>query len=239
MLAQGTRRLPLSAAQRGVWFAHQFDTGGRKYNCGEQIEIAGDVDPTAVRAAWTVLRAEADVLRVRSIGADDEGLWQYLDAPDLGEQGQDGPPSGDPPLLDLSADPDPRARADEWVQAELATPVDLEKGPLSHAALLRLGPGEFRFFYRIHHILVDAFSVHLLRRRLAELCTDPESGGGFGPLAELAEEEAAYRSSERFAADRDYWMERFADRPEPFLLPGTPAGEDPPLRLRLERRVTA
>ncbi|MFD0394698.1 condensation domain-containing protein [Streptomyces nogalater] len=114
----------------------------------------------------------------------------------------------------------PGGAARKWMEADLATSVDLEKGPLSHAAVFRLGPERLLFYYRIHHILVDAYGVHLLRRRLAELCGKRPGPAGFEPLHTLAEEEAGYRRSPRFEADRAYWTARFADRPDPVQLPG-------------------
>ena len=40
------------------------------------------------------------------------------------------------------------------------------------------------------------------------------------PLAVLLDEDAAYRASEQFACDRQYWSEHLADRPEPVSLGG-------------------
>ncbi|MFJ4712051.1 amino acid adenylation domain-containing protein [Streptomyces sp. NPDC088785] len=223
------RRLPLSVAQQGVWFAHQLDPSGTRYNCGEQIDIRGDLDPAVLRRAWVRLRAEAEVLRVASVGEDAEGLRQYVIAPSAEL----------PPLIDLSHLANPLEAAGNWMDADLATSVDLEKGPLSHAVVFRLGPRRLLFFYRIHHVLVDAYGVHLLRGRLAELCGRTPGEARFEPLGSLVEEEAEYRSSPAFEADARYWADRFADRPEPTLLPGAaPAGDRPP-RLRREDPLPA
>ncbi|MFF5437209.1 amino acid adenylation domain-containing protein [Streptomyces achromogenes] len=221
------RRLPLSMAQQGVWFAHQLDPSGRRYNCGERIDIRGDLDPEVLRRAWTRLCSEAEVLRVTSVGEDGEGLRQYVSAT----------PPEKPPLIDLRESADPEGAARKWMEADLATSVDLEKGPLSHAAVFRLGPSRLLFYYRIHHILVDAYGVHLLRRRLGELCGARPGPAGFEPLHTLVREEAGYRASPRFEADRAYWTARFADRPDPVLLPGVaPTGDRPP-RLRRENAL--
>lgn len=220
-------RLPLSPAQQGIWFAHQLDPSGQRYNCGEHIDIRGDLDPEVLRQAWVRLRAETEVLRVSSIGEEGGELGQYVTAasPEL------------PPLIDMSGLPDPQESAREWMYADLATSVDLEKGPLSRAVVFRLGPERLFFYYRIHHILVDAYAVHLLRSRLAELCGAKPAPADFEPLQTLLDEEAGYRSSPEFEADRRYWTARFADRPDPVLLPGVPpAGERPP-RLRRENPV--
>ncbi|MBO1334088.1 non-ribosomal peptide synthetase [Streptomyces sp. VRA16 Mangrove soil] len=222
-------RLPLSPAQQGIWFAHQLDPSGQRYNCGEHIDIRGDLDPEVLRQAWVRLCAETEVLRVSSIGEEDGELRQYVAAASYEP----------PPLMDMSGFPDPEEAARTWMYADLAHSMDLEKGPLSHAVVFRLGPERLFFYYRIHHILVDAYAVHLLRGRLAELCGAQPGPAGFEPLRTLLDEEAGYRASPEFEADRRYWTERFADRPEPVLLPGVPPVGERPLRLRLEHPVAA
>src|SRR3954454_652822 len=70
---------------------------------------------------------------------------------------------------------------------------------------------------------MDGFARGLFARGGASFYPPHAEGcpGGEGPcgsLGLLLGEEAAYRGSQRFARDRQFWMERFADRPEPFSL---------------------
>jgi nonribosomal peptide synthetase DhbF len=70
---------------------------------------------------------------------------------------------------------------------------------------------------------MDGFTGGLFARRVAEIYTALAEGrspeeGTFGPLALLLEEETAYRTSERFARDREYWLKHFADKPVAFSL---------------------
>ncbi|GGQ17981.1 hypothetical protein GCM10010249_40670 [Streptomyces roseolilacinus] len=238
MVDAGAARLPLSAGQQGVWFAHQLDPSGWAYTCAEYLDIGGPLDLALFGRAWALLRAEADVVRVRTVVRDGDGsLWQVLD-PGHGAS---------VPLVDLTGAADPEGDARRWMHADVQRPLDLAAGPVSAYALLKLSEDRYFFYYRIHHVAVDGFGVHLLGQRLAEIHSALAAGARevppvFGPLEDLLAEEAAYRASEDFRTDRAYWLERFADRPEPPRVPGRPGGAALPqelLRLRLTAPLPA
>lgn len=228
-------RLPLSAGQQGVWFAHQMDSTRRVYNCAEYIAVDGPVDVALFRAAWAALSAEADVVRIGHIVQDD-GLWQVM-APEH---------TPDLPLIDLSAADDAQARAQRWMRDDVRRPVDLSRGPISSFALIKLSDTRYFFYYRIHHVVIDGYGVHLLGRRLADIYSALAAGETevtrvFGPLRDLLDDEAEYRASDAFAADRAYWVEHFGDRPKPLRMPGRrgagPGLPEERLRLRLTTSV--
>ncbi|MFG2892267.1 amino acid adenylation domain-containing protein [Streptomyces sp. NPDC048248] len=231
MVERDAVRLPLSAGQQGVWFAHQLDASGQKYNCAEYIRIEGRVDVALLRAAWRALRAEAEIVRIKSVVQDD-GLWQVLD-PDH---------AVDLPLVDFTTAADPEGDAGRWMRADVRRPLDLARGPVSAYALLKVNATCFLFYYRIHHVVVDGYGVHLLGRRLAEIYSalargEREVEPAFGPLTTLLDEETAYRSSPDYARDRAYWLERFRDLPEALRVPGRTGAAQalPEEELRLRR----
>ncbi|WP_121717410.1 non-ribosomal peptide synthetase [Streptomyces sp. E5N91] len=220
-------RIPLSAAQRGVWFAHLLDPSQQTFNCAEYLAVDGALDIGLLRSAWARLRAEADVVRVRSIDSAD-GLWQLVEPPDDTEL----------PLIDCSGSRDPEAAAHDWMQADLTRPVDLSRPPVSAFALLELAPDRYYFYYRMHHALVDGYSIRMIGKRLATLYSAladgrPDPGPKFAPLTVLIDEDREYRASAQFQRDREYWTERFADRPGATRLPGWPRASegDGPRRL--------
>ncbi|MEK8171111.1 condensation domain-containing protein [Streptomyces sp. M19] len=120
---------------------------------------------------------------------------------------------------------------------ELSRPMDLLGAPLFAYALFRLSPERYAWYQGPHHIVTDAAGGALVARRVAELYTravaaaDGEAAASaaenvtettFGSLNLLLDRDAEYRASEDFTADRKYWMERFADYPEPARLAGRP-----------------
>ncbi|POM23713.1 Dimodular nonribosomal peptide synthase [Actinomadura rubteroloni] len=197
----------LTGAQEGIWFAQRLDPANPAHNTAEYVEIHGAVDAGLFERALRATLAETDALNVR-FGGDDAHPWQLV-AP------------GDWPLHrpDVAAEADPRAAALRWMRADLARAVAPETGPLFTQALITVGPGCALWYQRCHHIVLDGYGFSQVARRVAELYTALAQdraypGGRFLPLRDVVAEEAAYRRSERRAADRAYWTGLLADAPE-------------------------
>ncbi|MFD6491733.1 amino acid adenylation domain-containing protein [Streptomyces sp. NPDC060188] len=200
--------LPLTAAQSGVWFAHQLNQNSPVYNVGEFVEIHGPVDAGLFETALEQVVREAGTLHIR-LTEDEDGPRQVLGAPAA------------PQLrtIDFTGEPDPEAAAHAYISGQMARPVDLADGELYSYALIRLGHDRYFWHQRYHHVVVDAFGAAALTARVARVYTALAAGestneGAFLPLATLLDDEAAYRSSEQYAKDRAHWGERFARQPE-------------------------
>jgi hypothetical protein len=64
--------LPLSAAQREIWFAEQrLNMANRVYKIGEYTEIHGPVDPIVFETALRRVVGEVDSLHVRFVEGND------------------------------------------------------------------------------------------------------------------------------------------------------------------------
>ncbi|MET7645254.1 amino acid adenylation domain-containing protein [Streptomyces sp. NPDC005426] len=206
--------LPLTAAQSGMWYAQSLDPLSPAQNTAECLEIDGPLDPEVFAAALRRVTAEADALRVR-IDDGPRGPHQLVAA------------SVGLPLTvhDLRDEPDADRRAEAWMRADLAEPCDLAAGPLFRHALFRVGQERWLWYQRIHHLVMDGFGYSLLVRRTAEVYSALVRGQDpgprpFGTLTDLVAQDAGYRASEAFAADRAHWSDAFADRPEPPRLAG-------------------
>src|ERR1043165_6836215 len=124
------------------------------------------------------------------------------------------------PIIDISAESDARAAAETWMKADLARPIDPMVGPLFGFALFKASATRFFWYARYHHIVLDAFGMWLIARRVAEVYTalcagEPPQGDAFGSFHDLLDEDAAYRASAEFEQDRQYWRDALAARPEP------------------------
>jgi enterobactin synthetase component F len=212
--ADGDAVLPLTAAQSGMWFAQALDPLSPALNTAECLRLDGPLDPGAFAAALRLVTREADSLRIRVLDTP-EGPRQYITA--------DSEPSLT--VLDLRGTDDAGARVRTWTDADLATPVDLAAGPVFRHTLFRLADERWLWYLRIHHLAMDGFGYSLLVRRTAEVYTALVRGTeppprSFGRLADLVADDAAYRASEAFTADRAHWAQVLADRPEAPRLAG-------------------
>ncbi|MEW2513910.1 amino acid adenylation domain-containing protein [Streptomyces sp. NPDC046870] len=227
MSLQQDERRPLSGAQEGLWYAGRLASDSAAYNTGEAVEIHGPLDTGLFETALRRTVAEADTFALRFVDTEDGPRCHRAADPD------------DWPLhhVDVRDAEDPTTAAWNWIRADLATPVDLEKGPLFSHALLTLAPDRFIWLLRAHHILLDGYSYKLLGRRLAETYNALAAGrepdaATFAPVHRLQEEEAAYRAGERHTRDRAHWADRLAGLPEPARLTSRTAAPTAPFLRR-------
>ncbi|MFF6815831.1 amino acid adenylation domain-containing protein [Streptomyces sp. NPDC012403] len=227
MSLQEDERRPLSGAQEGLWYAGRLAPDSAAYNTAEAVEIHGPLDTALFETALRRTVGEADTFALRFVDTGD-GPRCHL-APD----------ADDWPLhrVDVSGAEDPEAAAWAHVRADLAAPVDLDKGPLFAHTLLTLAPDRFLWLLRAHHLLLDGYGYKLLGRRLAETYNALAEGRepdacGFAPVSRLHAEEEAYRASERYARDRDHWARRLAGLPEPARLTSRTAAPTAPFLRR-------
>ncbi|MEV0948718.1 amino acid adenylation domain-containing protein, partial [Rhodococcus sp. NPDC049939] len=216
---------PLSAAQRGIWFAQGLldDVPIVISQYVEFTDLDLDVDLLADSALVAARELGTGVLRI--VERDGEPL-QVIDE-SLGLEWMH---------IDLTAEEDPRAAAHAWMRTEYSTPIDLLGDRLIHTAILHLGDHHYYLYSRIHHIALDGYGAMTFNSRTAELYSARVQGRDparfkASSLREIIEDEARYRTSSRFEKDRQYWSERSRDFPDPISLAGRAAAPGLPARV--------
>ena len=198
-----TAALPLTGAQSGIWYAQQLDPANPVFGTAAWVDLAGTVDAELFGRALDRVLGEAEPLRARVVpGAEPH---QVLDA--------------EPPALEVLdlGDAD-RAGVGALFRERVRRPLDLTRGALLPPALVTYAGGT-GWFLGGHHLVLDAYAYALVMRRVAEVYTglvagEPVPPSPFRPLADLVADELSYLDSDRHAADRAYWLERWADRPD-------------------------
>lgn len=202
-------RSDLMAGQLGIWRAQQLAPDDPRYNIGEYFEFRGPLDLTAFEEALRRALREVDAFHLR-FGGDGADVWQVVGDRDDWTLRR----------VDVSAEADPRAAAEEWMRADMGRPTDLQEGPLFTTALLTAGGDHYFCYQRCHHIAIDGFSGSLILARVAQVYDaltaggDPDEGR-LAPVSVLFEDEGAYRASADRAADEAYWRETLAQPPAP------------------------
>src|SRR4051812_17412770 len=158
--APGGEALALSSAQLGIWFAQKLDPASAAYNIGEYVEIDGPVVLPLFERALRQVVSEAQSLRLQFSEQAGEPR-QFIGAPTAWPL----------PIVDVSAEADPRAAAETWMKADLVRPIDPTVGPLFGFALFKASDTRFFWYARYHHIVLDAFGMWLVARRVAEVYT--------------------------------------------------------------------
>ena len=208
--------LPLSVAQAEVWLAQRLVPADTRFNIGGYVEVFGTVDPEAFAAALRTALQEAGspLARFRETSV---GVRQLSgDAHDVRLVS-----------LDLTGEPDPRAAALAWMEADFGRPFHLTEGVLCRFALLQVAGDRTLWYSAYHHLVTDFFGAQVLNQRTGQLYDAAMSGrsappGTLTPWPEALREELEYRDSDAFQRDRSYWHERLRSPPEPATLSGRP-----------------
>ncbi|MGK5496593.1 amino acid adenylation domain-containing protein [Streptomyces sp. URMC 125] len=205
--------LPLSAAQEGVWFAQQLDERSPVYTAGEYVDVHGPLDVALFERAVRRAVESAEALHFRVVATP--GGPRQLAVPE---------PEWSMPVVDVSAEADPGAAAEELLRREAGRPFDLAEAPLFRFTLVRLAEDRYLWSHLYHHILLDAFGVSLMARRVAAEYEALLRGEGpvtpRSPVGPLLAESADYQRSARREEDRAFWAGYFDGGFAPTLLSG-------------------
>ena len=69
-----SHELPLSLAQREMWYAQQLDPGNPVFTMADHLDLHGPLDPARFAAAWHGLLAETHALRAVFTERDGEAV---------------------------------------------------------------------------------------------------------------------------------------------------------------------
>ncbi|MEU5165952.1 non-ribosomal peptide synthetase/type I polyketide synthase [Streptomyces mutomycini] len=192
------KRVPLSPAQRRIWFLEQLHPRTSMYHEPKAIRLDGPLDVPALRRALQQVADRHPALRT-TFGDSDGVPHQEI---------------RDRVRIECPVDDHTGATEDEALRATLETEgrrvLGLREGPLVTARLLRLSEERHLLFLLAHHIVFDSSSTAVLVRDLAACYRAAEPGAPeLPPLPEVAPSRPADH-----AASLDFWRRELAGAPE-------------------------
>ncbi|MFF5983015.1 amino acid adenylation domain-containing protein [Streptomyces olindensis] len=227
-------RIPLSPAQRRLWFLHRLEGPSATWNMPTALRLTGALDEDALAAALAdvVTRHES----LRTVFADSAHDADGAEGAEGAEGADDGHQLIRTPEETLAAlgalraaDVAPADLADRLAEAA-SRPFDLAAEPPLRVTLLRTGPQEHVLLLVLHHIATDGWSAPVLARDLTEAYAARRAGEVPG-WAELPVQYADYTLWQRDVlgseSDPDsiaarqlaYWKQALAELPEELALP--------------------
>ena len=149
--------IPLSYAQRRLWFLSKLFPGNPFYNMPLVWNVRGDLDTGHLRQAVSERVSRHEILRTRYAETggtphqivEDEWRWRWDDD-------------------DLRGEPD-RPAARQRTSAALGDPIDLGVGPMLRVLALRTGDWDWTIALLVHHIAADGWSLGILANELWSL----------------------------------------------------------------------
>jgi amino acid adenylation domain-containing protein len=222
---------PASYAQRRMWLVSQQEQDTTAQNVLVPVRLRGPLSVPAMAAALAEVVRRHAVLRT-TFRMERGELVQVV---------------GEAHAVDLPVvDVDGESGLHEVMSALESTPFDLAAGPVLVARLVRLADTEHVLVLCVHHIAIDARSVPVLYRELADAYNACVRGTA-GELPEPVVQYTDYASWQQEelggpARDRllDYWRDRLAglgqlDLPTDRPVPTDSSGAAGLLELRLDR----
>ncbi|HYP53176.1 MAG TPA: condensation domain-containing protein, partial [Pyrinomonadaceae bacterium] len=209
-------QLPLSYAQRRVWFFDQLEPGMAFYNLPAAVRMKGRLNVAALEQALNELVRRHESLRTRYVAVDGRPV-QVIDefAPT---------PLALTDLTCLPAD-EREEEAKRLAGLEARRPFNLARGPLMRTGLLRISEEDHVLLVTLHRINSDAWSQAVFVGDMATLYT-AFSEGRESPLAELPlqfADFAAWQNEWFQSADYEthlsYWKRQLAGAPAALNLP--------------------
>ncbi|SBT41192.1 non-ribosomal peptide synthetase [Micromonospora narathiwatensis] len=154
--------VPVSYAQRRLWFLNRFDDSDVSYNVPLALRLTGEVDRAALRAALADVTARHETLRTVFVEVDGEPYQRVLD-----------PAAAAPALAEHDVT---EAELPAALAAVIGHRFDLAGEPPLRADLFRLAADEHVLLLLMHHIASDGQSAGPLSADLAAAYTARRAG---------------------------------------------------------------
>ncbi|WP_048958937.1 condensation domain-containing protein, partial [Enterobacter bugandensis] len=207
-------RLPLVAAQPGIWMAEQLSSLSNAWSVAHYTELKGNIDAPLLAKAIAEGMMQADTLRTRF--AEDNGeVWQWVDEALI---------LPEPSIVRV----DSHDAAVALMEADLSQDLRVDSGqPLAFHQLIQVGDNRWYWYQCYHHLVVDGFSFPAITRQIAAIYAawkkgEPTPASPFTPFADVVDEYQRYRDSEAYQRDGAFWEEQRKQLPPPVSLSSAP-----------------
>ncbi|WP_443217950.1 amino acid adenylation domain-containing protein, partial [Saccharothrix sp. CCNWLW140] len=191
--------VPLSPAQRSLWFLYELEGPDPAYNIPLAAHLTGPLDTDALDAALTDVVARHESLRTL-----------------LSAEGQHVQPPQDVRCA-RHTDRD----VDEFVAEAARRPFRLDREIPFRASLLAVGPEEHVLVLVVHHSAADEWSARPLLRDLATAYAARRANRvpEWAPLPVQYADYTLWREEIPVEDQREFWVRRLEDVPEELPLP--------------------
>ena len=157
-----TPTLPLSYAQRRLWFLEGLGNQDNTYNIPLAFYLRGEVDVAAFENALMALLQRHESLRTTFVTINGQPATHIAEIPTIQLE-----------KIDLQTLPLEirQAEAEKQVYAQAQRPFVLTQEPLVRMALFQLDAATYLFSWVTHHIISDGWSEFVLLEELSHLYT--------------------------------------------------------------------
>jgi hypothetical protein len=211
-----TSTLPLSFAQRRLWFIEQMGRAGHVYNICASVRLQGQLDEVALERSFNEIVRRHEALRTTFVMVDKQPMQVVVPALKIKTS-----------IINLEAllEAEREPEVQRLLQKESKTPFDLARGPLLRVKLLRLSAHERVLMLTMHHIISDGWSMGVLVQEMVTLY-EAFTQGKPSPLSDLSIQYPDFVLWQREQLQGEvldkslfYWKQQLAGAPAGLELP--------------------
>ena len=189
--------LPLSFAQKRLWFLDQYQEHGNTYHMPGLLRLKGVLNEPALAGVLSSLVERHEALRTNFIvdeNSDDKSPHQVI---------------GLSSRFELTSIELKESDLAEWIRLELLRPFDLQHELLFRASICRISDREYYLLVNIHHIVSDGWSVGVVIREIVATY-NASCKGESNPLAPLSIQYGDYAAWQNECLSDDLLTEKLA-----------------------------
>ncbi|WP_299315825.1 condensation domain-containing protein, partial [uncultured Aquimarina sp.] len=208
-IAPSTVSYPLSHTQKRLWLSSQIKESSIAYNMPCTIELREDYDIESFKKAIESVIDRHEILR--TVFKEDESgeVRQFI----LPKESF----NFEITYLDLREEKNKETQLEEHINRDVQEVFDLEYGPLLRVSLLHMLDKKYVFYYNMHHIISDGWSIELLAREILvyyeafKTCTKPNL-----PKLEIQYKDYCVWQQEQLSENelnvhKSYWSNKFQE----------------------------
>ncbi|MEN2401844.1 amino acid adenylation domain-containing protein [Flavobacterium sp. MC2016-06] len=199
---------PLSSAQKRLWLVSQIEEYSIAYNIPSCKFLDGNYSIENLKKAIDATIERHEILRTVFKENEDGDVNQWvLSSKELGFKID---------YVDLTNTENQNAGIRNYIHQDSIKPFDLEKGPLLRAALLQLSENKHAFYYNMHHIISDGWSIEVMIKDVLAYYKSYVEGS----TVELSDLKIQYKDysvwqleqmeKESHHAHKTYWEDQFS-----------------------------
>jgi non-ribosomal peptide synthetase component F len=202
---------PLSLPQEAFYYDYLLNQNDNKYNmCGALI-LDGDLDIELYRKAFNYVITKYDAMRIKFIKEGEILYQQFL--PEI---------ICDIKYFDFRAGKNPAEEAITFLFEIFREPLPIKSDNLFSEMILRLENKKYIIVPKFHHMIYDAYGRSIINQALSDSYNSLLEKQSLPDLksfsyTDFIDDDIKYRNSEEYKKSFEYWKNKLAVLPEPFI----------------------
>ncbi|MBD1372685.1 amino acid adenylation domain-containing protein [Hazenella sp. IB182357] len=205
---KSSRSFPLTHPQKRIWYIEQLMPGTALHHICGIAELKGKIDIQVFEETIIRFIEKHEAFRIHFFEENQEA---YQTISDFALTKID--------LKDFSLEDNPQLSCDKWMKQEIEKPFHLINHDLFYMAIYKISDSRIGLFIKIHHLIFDGWSIHILAKQLCEMyeqrmASESVESPFICSYREFIDKEQQYLNSERFLKDENFWKSKFESLPE-------------------------